>query len=90
MNVDLNMLGSTMLDWVRSHVYSADIVAEDYSGGGQGLMKFAKKLSNPATLRNGVCNGPVLSLRTRARYCSLPFGRPGDQVIAKVNAITRG
>jgi hypothetical protein len=87
MNVNLDVLGTTMLHWIRSHVNRADIVAEDHCRRGEGVMKFAKKLTNPAALSHGVCNGSVLRLSTRPRDRSLPLRRPGDQVIAKVDAV---
>jgi hypothetical protein len=54
----------------------------------RGVMKLAKKLTNPATLSHGVCNSSVLRLSTRPRDRCLPLRRPGDQVIAKVDAVT--
>ena len=90
MNVDLYVLGATMLDRVRCHVYSADIVTKNHCGRRKGMMELSKKLAYPTTLSNSMCYGPVLCLGTGTGDRSLPFGRPGDQVVAEENTITRG
>jgi hypothetical protein len=38
-DVDLDMFGATMLNWVRSHVYRTDIIAEDNSRSAKRMMK---------------------------------------------------
>jgi hypothetical protein len=87
MNVDLDVLGTTMLHWVRSHVDHAHIVAEDHCRRREGVMKLAKKLTNPAALSHGVCNGSVFCLNTRPRDRCLPLRRLGDQVVTEVDAV---
>jgi hypothetical protein len=38
-DVDLDMLRATMLDWIRSHVDRTDIVTEDNGRSSKGMMK---------------------------------------------------
>jgi hypothetical protein len=86
-NVDLYMLGPSMLDRVRSHINSTDIVAKDNCGSGEGMMKLAKELTNPTALGNGMSNCPVLCFCTGARNCSLTLRGPGDKIVAEIDAI---
>jgi hypothetical protein len=74
MDVDLNVLGTTMVDWVCCHIDSADVVTVDNCGDLQGNMKFLEKLSKPTALCDHMSNSPVLSLRTGPGHCGLPFG----------------
>ena len=75
-DVDFDVLGSPMLDGVGCHVDGADIVTENHGGSGQGVVKLAKELADPAAFGDGVSNSPVLRLRTRSGYRSLPLGGP--------------
>jgi hypothetical protein len=86
-NVDLYMLGPSMLDRVRGHINSTDIVAKDNCGSGEGMMKLAKELTNPTALGNGMSNCPVLCFCTGARNCSLTLRGPGDKIVAEIDAI---
>jgi hypothetical protein len=85
-DVDLDVLGATMLYGVRSHIHST---AKNHSRSGEGMMKFAKELAYPAAFSNDMSNGPVFRLSTGSGDHSLPLRRPGDQAITEVDAITR-
>jgi hypothetical protein len=87
MNVDLNVLGATMLDRVGSHVDGTDIVAENHSRSGKRMMEFAKKLTYPAAFSNSMSNGPVFRLSTGPGDCSLPFRGPRDQVVTEIDTV---
>jgi hypothetical protein len=89
MNVHLDALGAAMLDRVRGHVHRTDIITKDHSSNQQGMMKFAKELSYPATFGNSMSNRPVFCLGVGARNSGLAFGRPRHQVVAKIYRVTR-
>ena len=80
-DVDLNVLGTTVVDRIGSHVDGADVVAVDHGSHLQRDMKFLKELAQSATLGDNMSNSPVLGLRTGPGYRGLPFGRPGHQVV---------
>jgi hypothetical protein len=81
------MLGVPMLDQVRGHINCTDIVAENHSGSGKGMMKLAKKLTYPAALCNSMCNRPVFGLGAGTGNCSLPLGGPGDKIVTEVDTV---
>jgi len=82
-DVDLDVLGATVVDRVGCHVDSANIVAVDNCGNLQRNVELLKKLPQPEALGNNVSNYLVLSLRTGPGYRGLPFGRPGHQVVSQ-------
>jgi hypothetical protein len=86
-NIDFDVLGATMLNRVRSHVDSTDIVTEHHSRGGKRIMKLAKKLPDPTTFSNSMSYSAVFRLGTGAGNCRLPLRRPRDQVITKINTV---
>jgi hypothetical protein len=45
MKVDLNVFGALVLDWIRGHVHSTDIVAEDNCSTEQGSVELLEKLA---------------------------------------------
>jgi hypothetical protein len=87
--VDLNMLGTAMLDWITGHVGSTDIVAEDNGSRTQRAMKLMEKLTEPTTLTHSMSYNTILSLSTRARDHGLTLRRPRYQVITEINTISR-
>ena len=87
-DVDLDVLGTTVVDRVGCHVDSADVVAVDDCSNLQRDMEFLKKLPQPAALGDDVSNRPVLGLRTEPGYRGLPFGRPGHQVVSQEDTET--
>jgi hypothetical protein len=78
-----------MLNRVRGHVDSADIIAEDDGRSMKGSMELLKKLVEPTTLGDSMSDGTVLCLSARARDCGLALGGPGDEVVAEVDTISR-
>jgi hypothetical protein len=88
-DVDLDMLRTSMLYRIAGHVYSADIVTEDNSRGAKRSMKLIKKLSKPTALSHGVSHSTIFRLGARTRNRGLACGRPGHKVITEVDTISR-
>ena len=59
--VDLDVLGPLMLNRIRGHVNSADIVAKDNSGVMKWAMKLPKELTKP-TDRRASCRERVFAV----------------------------
>jgi hypothetical protein len=66
MKVNLNMLGSLMLDGVLGHVDGADIVTIHESRLVQRSVKLGQELSQPGGLSDCIGDGPVLSFSAGA------------------------
>jgi hypothetical protein len=90
MQVNLHMLRPLMLNRVGGEVHDADVVAVDERALGERVMKLSQELSETGRLNHAVSNSPVLRLNTRAGDNWLSLGRPGDQVAAEEDDITRG
>ena len=73
-DVDLDMLGATVVDRVSSHVDGANIVAVDHCSQGYRDVKFLKKLPHPAAFGDDMCNSPVFGLSPGAGDHGMPFG----------------
>ena len=80
--IDLNVLGTTVVDRVGCHVDSANIVAVNNYSNLQRDVEILKKLPQPAALGDNVSNRPVLGLRIGPGYRGLPFGRPRHQIVS--------
>jgi hypothetical protein len=89
-DINLDVLGATMLGGVAGHVDRTDVITEDNSNRTKWAMKLGKKLSKPAALSHDVNHDSILRLGTRPRNRGLAFRKPGDQVIAKVDTIPGG
>jgi hypothetical protein len=89
-DVNLDVLRTTMLNRVASHVDSADVVTEDDCRGRKGTLKLEKRLTKPTTLSDGVSHITVLGLSTGARHSSLALRGPGHQIVTKIDTIARG
>ena len=85
-DVDLNVLGTAVVDQVGSHVDGADVVAVDHGSHLQRDMEFLNELAQPATFGDHMSDSPVLSLRTGPGHRGLPFGRPGHQAVSEEDA----
>src|SRR5438105_12904608 len=86
-DVDFNVLHAPVLNWVRRQVDGTHIVAINHSSGGKGNEEFLEKLAQPAALSNDMGDGSVFGLGVGARDGRLSLRRPGDQIIAKIDAI---
>jgi nucleoside-triphosphatase THEP1 len=87
MDVNLNVLCSSMLNWIRGHVDCGHIVTIDKCGRMERAMKLLKKLTEPTTLRNSMSHNAVLGFSTGSRDHSLALGRPRNQIVSIVDAI---
>ena len=73
-DVDLDMLGATVLDRISSHVDGANIVAVDHCSQGNRDVKFLKELPHPATFGYNMGNSPIFGLYARVGDRGLAFG----------------
>jgi hypothetical protein len=64
MDVNLNVLCSSMLNWIRGHVDGGHIVTVDKSGRVERAMKLLKKLIERTTLHNSMSHNTVLCFST--------------------------
>jgi hypothetical protein len=60
-HIELNVFCASMVQWIRAHVASRDIVAEDDRGLGQWAVKLAQELPEPGALSHSVGNATVFS-----------------------------
>ena len=74
MNIYLDVLRATMMNWISSHEDGADVVAVDDRRRRDGRMELLKQLTKPTSLSHSVRNSTILNLRTRTRDRSLAFG----------------
>ena len=87
-DVDLDVLGTAVVDRVGCYVDSADVVAVDDCSNLQRNMEFLKKLPQPAALGDNVSNRPVLGLRIGLGYRGLSFGRPRQHIVSQEDTET--
>jgi hypothetical protein len=87
--INLNMLGSLMLNWVGGEVDNTDVITIDHSGAAKRMVKLLQKLSQPASLSNTICHSPTLRLSTGLGHCRLMFRRPGDEIVPEEHRIAR-
>ena len=73
-DVDLDMLGATVVDRISSHIDGANVVAVDHCSQGNRDVKFLKELPNPAAFGDDMCNSPVFGLRAGVGDHGLAFG----------------
>jgi hypothetical protein len=50
------------------------------------VVEIAEEIPEPRTLCDGIGDPSIFRLRTGTRYGVLPFGRPGYECVAKVDA----
>jgi hypothetical protein len=60
MNVNLYVLGSTMLNWIGGHVDGRHIVTVEKCGRVKRAMELLKNLTEPTALRNSMSYSTVL------------------------------
>ena len=75
-NVQLNVLGATMMNGVGGEVDSGDVVTEDNGGLVNRTSKLRKELSKPGALGNCIGDSTILGLSARTGDRSLSLGRP--------------
>ena len=72
-DVNLDMLRATMMDRVGGHIDRADVVTINKRRRSNGDVELLEKLSDLATLGDGVDDRPVLGLSTGVGDRSLPL-----------------
>jgi len=87
--INLNMLGSLMLNRVAGEVDGTDVITIDHGGAAKRMVKLLQKLSQPASLSNTICHNPILCLSTGPGHCRLTFRRPGDEIVPEKHRIPR-
>ena len=76
MKVNLDVLCSTMKDWIDSHIVGTNVVTVEARNRAGGNVEFSKKRANPTQFRSTICNSPVLRLSNGTRYNLLLCTRP--------------
>ena len=64
MNIQLNMLGPSMMHRISGEVDRRDVVAVDHRGTVNRARELLKQLAKPRTLGDGVGHRAILSLTT--------------------------
>jgi hypothetical protein len=82
-NVNLNMLGPSMLHKIVGHVHNWKIVTVYNSSLLNAGLQLGEQPAQPNRLCHSVCNHSITSLCIRARNRNLPFGRPQNQIVTK-------
>jgi hypothetical protein len=83
MEINLNMLGTLMLDGVGGEVECADVIMIDEGSPRQGAVQLLKKLINPTRLYHAFDRGVVLLLGARRGDVVLVLGVLGDKVVTQ-------
>ena len=76
--INLNMLGSLMLNRIGGHVDGADVITIDQRSALRRSIELKEKLAQPGGFGDAIGHGTILSFSTRPGYCVLPLRRPGD------------
>jgi len=88
--VDLNMLGSLMLNRVGGEVNGADIITVDHCNTTEWAVKLYQKLAQPAGFGDSIRDCSIFLLCTGPRHYRLTLGRPEDEIVPEKHRITRG
>ena len=87
--INLNVLGTLMLNGVGRHVYGVDIVTIDQGRLAERCVQLSQELAQPGSLSYGIGYSTILSFNTGAGDNVMPLGGLGDQVVPKENNIAR-
>jgi len=60
--IDLNVLGALMLNWITGHIDGADVVTVDQCSSTKRCVQLKKKLAQPSRLSDCISNGAILSV----------------------------
>ena len=60
--IDLNVLGALMLNWITGHIDGADVVIVDQCSSTKRCVQLKKKLAQPIRLSDCISNGAILSV----------------------------
>jgi hypothetical protein len=88
--VDLNMLGSLMLNRISGEINGADIITVDHCSTTERTAKLCQELAQPASFGDSIHDSSIFCLCTRLGHCRLTLGRPRDEIVPEKHRITRG
>ena len=72
--IDLNVLGALMLNWITGHIDGADVVIVDQCSSTKRCVLLKKKLAQPSRLSDCISNDAILSFGTGSGYSTLTLG----------------
>ena len=85
--INLNVLGTLMLNRVGRHVHGADIVAVDQCGMAQGCMQLRQQLAQPRSFGDSIGDRTILSFSTGASDRVLALGGLGNQSVTEEHCV---
>ena len=88
--INLNMLGSLMLNRIGGHVDDDDVVTIHQRSVAKRGVELQEELAQPCSFYNSISHSVILSFSTRPRDGVLTLGGPGDEVITEEHSIARG
>ena len=89
-DINLNVLRASVINWIGCHVDNADIVTVDNHRRSNGNIELLQELAQPATLGHHMSNSTVLCFGTGAGDRGLTLGGPRNQIVAEVDTIAGG
>jgi hypothetical protein len=89
MDVQLYVLRPPMMNRICREIHCRDIVTEHNCGLLHRAEKFTKKLAKPTAFSHCICHRTVFSFGTGSGDDRLPFGRPRNETVAKVDTKSR-
>jgi len=87
--VNLNMFGALMLDWIGGHVDGADVIAIHQCGLAEGVVQLLQELTQPGSLGDTINHCAILSFCTRSGDGVLTLGGPGHEIVPEEHSIAR-
>ena len=60
--IDLDVLGALMLNWITGHIDGTDVVTVDQCSSTKRCVQLKKKLAQPSRLSDCISNGAILSV----------------------------
>jgi len=88
--MNLDMLGSLMLNRVGGYVDGADVVTIHQRSSVRRGVELMQQLVQPCGLSDTISHGAILSLGAGSRDSVLTLGGPGDEVVTEKHSIARG
>jgi hypothetical protein len=82
-DVDLDVLHATVLNWIGRHVYGTHVVAIDYRRCFHREVQVLEELAQPAALDDNMSHRAIFGLSTRLRHGGLPLRRPRNQIVTQ-------
>ena len=90
MDIELDVFSPLMMNWMRGHIHSRYVVAENNGSLWWREAEFTKELLEPNTISHCIGDSAILRFCTRAGDDGLLLGGPADDGGAKVNTVSGG